>query len=172
MSRMIPLADAKKQLSAIVKDADEKFDRFTVTRNGVSKAVIMSSEEYEGLLETLDILTLQENARLSPGPRHRWRKVRPYLWRRKKEIRCVMSYSVEFPGRLLRISIISTGPTDLFRTDRQQDRFPSGDSKGRQAPCRQPQGAFSLRVGDYRVVYELTARTVSILTVKHRKQVY
>ncbi len=33
-------------------------------------------------------------------------------------------------------------------------------------------GAFSLRVGDYRVVYELAARTISILTVKHRKQVY
>ena len=54
---MIPLADAKKRLSAIVKDVDENFDRFAITRNGVSKAVIISSEEHEGLLETLDILS-------------------------------------------------------------------------------------------------------------------
>lgn len=60
MTRTIPLAEAKKQLSAIVKDADEKFDRFAITRNGVNKAVLMSSDEYEGLLETLDILSRRE----------------------------------------------------------------------------------------------------------------
>ena len=60
MTKIIPLAEAKKQLSAIVKDADEKFDRFAITRNGVSKAVLMSSDEYEGLLETLDILSRKE----------------------------------------------------------------------------------------------------------------
>ncbi len=31
---------------------------------------------------------------------------------------------------------------------------------------------FSLRVGDYRIVYELAAHTISILTIKHRKHVY
>jgi prevent-host-death family protein len=60
MTKVIPLAEAKKQLSAIVKDADEKFDRFAITKNGVSKAIIMSSDEYEGLLETLDILSREE----------------------------------------------------------------------------------------------------------------
>lgn len=60
MTKIIPLAEAKKQLSAIVKDADEKYDRFAITRNGVSKAIIMSSDEYEGLLETLDILSSEE----------------------------------------------------------------------------------------------------------------
>jgi mRNA interferase RelE/StbE len=34
------------------------------------------------------------------------------------------------------------------------------------------EGEFSLRVGDYRIVYELVAHTISILTVKHRKHVY
>ncbi len=60
MTKTIPLAEAKKQLSAIIKDIEEKYDRFTVTKNGVDKAVIMSSEEYEGLLETLDILSSKE----------------------------------------------------------------------------------------------------------------
>jgi mRNA interferase RelE/StbE len=33
-------------------------------------------------------------------------------------------------------------------------------------------GEFSLRVGDYRIVYELVSHTIYILTIKHRKHVY
>jgi prevent-host-death family protein len=60
MTRTIPLAEAKKSLSAIIKDVDEKFDRFTITKNGVDAAVILSSEEFEGLMETLDILSSKQ----------------------------------------------------------------------------------------------------------------
>jgi antitoxin YefM len=60
MNRTIPLAEAKKQFSNIIRDVEEKFDRFTVTKNGVSKAVILSNEEYDGLLETLYILSSKE----------------------------------------------------------------------------------------------------------------
>jgi len=60
MRKTLPLAEAKKNLSAIVKDVDEKYDRFVITKNGIEKAVILSSEEFEGLLETLDILSNKE----------------------------------------------------------------------------------------------------------------
>jgi antitoxin YefM len=60
MTKTIPLAEAKKSLSAIIKDVDEKYDRFAITKNGVEKAVILSSDEFEGLLETLDILSSKE----------------------------------------------------------------------------------------------------------------
>ena len=60
MTKTIPLAEAKKSLSAIIKDVDGKYDRFTITKNGVEKAVILSSDEFEGLLETLDILSRKE----------------------------------------------------------------------------------------------------------------
>jgi len=60
MTKTIPLVEAKKNLSAIINDVESKYDRFTITKNGVSKAVIMSSEEYEGLLETIDILSKKE----------------------------------------------------------------------------------------------------------------
>ena len=60
MTRTIPLAEAKKQFSALIKDVEEKFDRFTITKNGVGKAVILSNEEYDGLLETQDILSCNE----------------------------------------------------------------------------------------------------------------
>jgi antitoxin YefM len=60
MTKTIPLAEAKKSLSAIIKDVDEKYDRFAITKNGVEKAVIVSSDEFEGLMETLDILSHKE----------------------------------------------------------------------------------------------------------------
>ncbi len=60
MTKTIPLAEAKKNLSSIVKDVEEKYDRFTITKNGVDKAVILSTEEFEGLMETLDILSRKE----------------------------------------------------------------------------------------------------------------
>lgn len=60
MQKTLPLAEAKKSLSAIIKDVDEKYDRFIVTKNGVDKAVILSSEEFDGLIETLDILSVKE----------------------------------------------------------------------------------------------------------------
>lgn len=60
MNRTLPLAEVKKSLSSIIKDVEEKYDRFAITKNGVEKAVILSSEEFEGLLETLDILSNKE----------------------------------------------------------------------------------------------------------------
>jgi len=60
MTKTIPLAEAKRSLSAIIKDVDEKYDRFAITRNGVSKAVLLSSDEFDGLLETIDILSNKE----------------------------------------------------------------------------------------------------------------
>jgi antitoxin YefM len=60
MTKTIPLNEAKKKLSFIVRDVEEKYDRFTITDKGVSKAVILSNEEFDGLLETLDILSNQE----------------------------------------------------------------------------------------------------------------
>jgi len=47
-------------MSAILRDVDEKFDRFVITKNGVDKAVILSTDEFEGLLETLDVLSRKE----------------------------------------------------------------------------------------------------------------
>jgi len=60
MTKTIPLAEVKKNLSSIIRDVEEKYDRFTITKNGVDKAIILSSEEYEGLMETLDILSYKE----------------------------------------------------------------------------------------------------------------
>jgi len=87
MTKTIPLAEAKKSLSAIIKDVDEKFDRFAITKNGVEKAVILSSEEFEGLMETLDILSCKEE--------------REAITRAKKQVKTGRTVSLkEFKTRL------------------------------------------------------------------------
>jgi len=60
MIKTIPLAEAKKNLSSLIRDIEKKYDRFTITKNGVNKVVMLSSEEFDGLMETLDILTSKE----------------------------------------------------------------------------------------------------------------
>jgi prevent-host-death family protein len=87
MTKTIPLAEAKKSLSAIIKDVDEKYDRFTITKNGVDAAVILSSEEFEGFLETLDILSRKEE--------------RDAIARAKKQVRTGKTVSLnDFKARL------------------------------------------------------------------------
>ena len=60
MLKTIPLAEAKKNLSSLIRDIDEKYDSYSITKNGVSKAVMLSIDEFDGLMETLDILTSKE----------------------------------------------------------------------------------------------------------------
>ena len=55
MRRTIPLAKAKAELSALVDEVDRTYDRIVITRNGTDTAVLLSADEYEGLLETLDL---------------------------------------------------------------------------------------------------------------------
>lgn len=59
----ISLTELRPRLSDLVDRAHEHFDRFLITRRGRAEAVLLSSEEFEGLLETLDILSDQDLVR-------------------------------------------------------------------------------------------------------------
>ncbi|HLF85612.1 MAG TPA: type II toxin-antitoxin system Phd/YefM family antitoxin [Nitrospiria bacterium] len=85
MTRTLPLAEAKKNLSAIIRDVDEKYDRFTITKNGVDKAIIMSTEEFEGLMETLDILSNREETRAIARAKREVRKGKTVALKKFKE---------------------------------------------------------------------------------------
>jgi antitoxin YefM len=53
----VPLAEARAQLSKLVDDAVRTHERVEVTKNGRRAAVIMSADDYDSLMETLDILS-------------------------------------------------------------------------------------------------------------------
>lgn len=56
----IKATDAKKHLLEIIRDADESFERYCVTRNGEPKVIIMGVDDYEGWIETLEIMSSKE----------------------------------------------------------------------------------------------------------------
>ncbi|GJL61512.1 MAG: hypothetical protein NPIRA04_01660 [Nitrospirales bacterium] len=55
MRRTIPLAEAKHKLSAIVQEVNESYEQVVIIKNGTDAAVLLSANEYEGLLDTLDL---------------------------------------------------------------------------------------------------------------------
>jgi antitoxin YefM len=57
MTMMIPLADAKARLSAVLDDVRDTHDRVVITRNGRPEAVIISVADLETMEETLDLLS-------------------------------------------------------------------------------------------------------------------
>jgi antitoxin YefM len=57
ISTYIPISKAKSDLLEIIRRLENVEDAVAVTKNGVPAAVILSMGKYQGLLETLDILS-------------------------------------------------------------------------------------------------------------------
>ena len=53
---VIPLADAKARLSAVLDEVRDTHERVVITRNGRPEAVILAVSDLEALEETLDLL--------------------------------------------------------------------------------------------------------------------
>jgi len=52
----LPLADARAQFSKLVDLASTTHERFEITRNGSRAAVLLGADDYDSLVETLEIL--------------------------------------------------------------------------------------------------------------------
>ena len=53
----LPVADARANFSKIVDLASTTHERFEVTRNGSRVAVLIGADDYDGLMETIEILS-------------------------------------------------------------------------------------------------------------------
>ncbi len=52
----MPLSRAKARLTKLLAEVEELGERFVITRSGRPVGVLLSYDEYQGLLETLEIL--------------------------------------------------------------------------------------------------------------------
>ena len=52
----VPLSEAKTHLTRLLAEVERLGEGVTITRSGRPAGVLLSIEEYEGLLESLDIL--------------------------------------------------------------------------------------------------------------------
>ncbi len=53
----LSLADTRANLSRIIESAVTTHERFEVTRNGDRVAVLLSADDFDALIETVDILS-------------------------------------------------------------------------------------------------------------------
>jgi antitoxin YefM len=59
----VPLSEAKTHLARLLTDVEDLGEAVTITRSGRPAGVLLGIEEYEGLLETLEILADPELAK-------------------------------------------------------------------------------------------------------------
>jgi antitoxin YefM len=83
LSKYVPVTKAKNNLLEIVRDLEAREDAVAVTKNGVPTAVILSMDRYQGLLETLDILS---DERSMKSLRKSIRQARKGKWLRYEEV--------------------------------------------------------------------------------------
>jgi antitoxin YefM len=57
----IPITKAKSKLLDIIRKIESSDDTIAITKNGIPEAVLLSMNKFEGLMETLEILS-DENA--------------------------------------------------------------------------------------------------------------
>lgn len=55
MIKVISIRELRPNISKVMSDIHEKFDRYIINRRGQPEAIMMSVEDYESLLETIDI---------------------------------------------------------------------------------------------------------------------
>ena len=83
VDRFIPITEAKNRLLDLVRDLQAEDDIVAITKNGVPAAVLLSVQRFEGLLETIDILS-DEGAMASL--RRSLREARAGRWLRHDEV--------------------------------------------------------------------------------------
>jgi len=60
MTRTVPFSEARARLTDLVDEVEQKHEHIVITRNGRPVVVVLSSDEYEALQETLEILDDEE----------------------------------------------------------------------------------------------------------------
>lgn len=56
MAKTVPFTEARARLTQLLDEVNERHEHVVITRNGRPAAVVLSSEEYEALAETLEVL--------------------------------------------------------------------------------------------------------------------
>jgi antitoxin YefM len=60
MAKVVPFTDARAHLTELLDEIERVHEHVVITRNGRPAAVVMSQDEYESLIETLDVVTDEE----------------------------------------------------------------------------------------------------------------
>jgi prevent-host-death family protein len=87
MARIVPFTEARANLTELLDDVEARHEHLVITRKGRPAAVVVSSEEWEALEETLEILSdpeamealRQSDEDVAAGRVHTWDEVKREL---------------------------------------------------------------------------------------------
>lgn len=85
MTITVPLTELRPKLPKIMDRLSKYFDRCIITRRGKPEAVILSEEDYESLLETLEILSDQKLMKSIKKAQEDLRKGKGVPWEKVKK---------------------------------------------------------------------------------------
>ena len=60
MAKYISVRELRKNLANVISDVKAHYERYVVSKHGEPEAVLMSIDDYEGWLETLEIMSDKE----------------------------------------------------------------------------------------------------------------
>ena len=63
MTKYISVRELRKNLAKVIKDTKTHYERYVVSKHGEPEAVLMSMDDYEGWLETLEIMSDPETVK-------------------------------------------------------------------------------------------------------------
>lgn len=81
--KYVPITKAKNDLLELIRQVEKDDSTIAVTKNGMPAAVILSMERFEGLLETLDILSDEQTMK---SLKKSMRQARAGKWLRYEEV--------------------------------------------------------------------------------------
>jgi prevent-host-death family protein len=178
MAKTVPVREFRNRLSTLLSDVADRRDHVLVTRNGKPAAALVPIDEYDALEETAEILSDSETlaaietglAEISRGEIVTLEDLRDELAKRRSTrwavARVVLARRAR--GELLSLSwpLIDAVQEALGLLER--DPLAGHVLRGRLRGLR------SLRMGTYRIIYQLAEpeRTVRVVAIRHRSIAY
>jgi antitoxin YefM len=83
IDRFVPITQAKDRLLDLTREIEQSDDIVAITRNGVPAAILLSPARFEGLLETLEILS---DARAMKALRRSMRQAAAGKWVHESQV--------------------------------------------------------------------------------------
>ena len=60
MAKVVPFSDARAHLTELLDEVERVHEHLVITRSGRPAVVVMAQDEYESLIETLEVLADEE----------------------------------------------------------------------------------------------------------------
>lgn len=81
--QFVPVSKAKSRLLRLIREIEQRQEPVALTRDGVPAAVLLSMEQFQGLLETLEILADSKTMR---GLRRSLREAEQGRWLSRDQV--------------------------------------------------------------------------------------